>query len=100
MDTKVLGGNSMSEVIMTCPLGSKCREIKDNKQYKCMWLTKVEGRHPVTGETVNLEQCAIAVMPLLQIDTTKAMWGNTGSLSNIVNLARTHANQNLIRNES
>ena len=61
-------GKKDLEVVFTCPLGSECEEIKDNKIHRCMWYTKVVGHDPNTGETVDDWSCAISWMPTLQIE--------------------------------
>ena len=40
------------DIVMTCPLGSVCEEIKDNKVHRCMWFTKIVGTDPNTGEAI------------------------------------------------
>jgi len=61
-------GKKDLEVEFTCPLGSECEEIRDNKIYRCMWYTKVSGTDPNTGDTVDDWSCAISWMPTLQIE--------------------------------
>lgn len=56
------------EVEFTCPLGSECEEIKNNKIYRCMWYTKIVGTDSNTGETHDDWSCAITWMPTLQIE--------------------------------
>lgn len=49
----------------TCPLTQKdASECCHN----CMWWTKVTGKHPQNEELVNHYHCAIAWMPMLQVD--------------------------------
>ena len=36
-------GKKDLEIEFTCPLGSECEEIRDNKIYRCMWYTKIAG---------------------------------------------------------
>lgn len=31
------------DVVLTCPLGSECEEIKDNKVHRCRWYVMVKG---------------------------------------------------------
>jgi len=57
------------EVIKTCPLGSTCREIKDNKIYECRWLTKLKGID-AQGQEVDNEECALYWMPILSIEAS------------------------------
>ena len=61
-------GKKDLEIEFTCPLGSECEEIKNNKIYRCMWYTKVVGEDPNTGETHDSWSCAISWMPTLQLE--------------------------------
>lgn len=58
------------ETVWTCPLGSKCTEIKDNKIHKCMWYQKMQGVNPQTGEPVDTENCAIIWHNILLIENS------------------------------
>jgi hypothetical protein len=64
-------GKKELEVEFTCPLGSECEEIRDNKIYRCMWYTKVVGEDPNTGEIIDDWSCAISWMPTLQIEMSR-----------------------------
>ena len=59
------------ETVLTCPLGSKCKEIKDNKIHRCMWLVDIKGENPQTGEEENREDCAIAFTPLAILENAR-----------------------------
>ena len=51
-----------------CPLiGEDCRQLE------CSWYTKISGKHPQTGEPVEEWGWAVAWIPFLQVDTSKAM---------------------------
>jgi len=58
------------ETVLTCPLGSKCEEIKDNKVHRCAWYTKLAGTNPNTGEKVDEHGCAITWLPVLLIENS------------------------------
>jgi len=72
-------------VEFTCPLGSECEEIKDNKIQRCMWYTKVVGEDPNTGESLEDWSCAISWMPTLQIEMSKTNRGQTQALESFRN---------------
>ena len=55
------------KTVMTCPLGSKCEEIKDNAIHRCMWYIKLAGMDPTTGKEVDEHGCAMSWMPILLI---------------------------------
>jgi hypothetical protein len=52
--------------------GSFCPLIKkDCVQLRCAWFIQLRGVHPQTGEQVDEWICAVAAMPMLQIETAK-----------------------------
>ncbi len=58
---------------MTCPLGHKC-EVRDdgnNVTERCQWYTQLRGSDPQTGEAVDKWGCAMAFLPILQIETAQ-----------------------------
>lgn len=58
------------ETVLTCPLGSKCEEIKDNKIHRCAWFTQLAGKNPSTGETLDERGCAITWLPILLVENS------------------------------
>lgn len=56
---------------LTCPLGSKCEEIKDGAIHRCAWSIELAGRNPNTGEEKNERGCAMAWVPLLLIENSQ-----------------------------
>ena len=51
-----------------CPLiGEDCRGLE------CAWYTKIAGTHPQTGDSVEEWGCAVAWIPFLQVDNSKAV---------------------------
>ena len=65
----------MIDIELTCPLGSKCEEARDGKIYRCAWFTEIKGSNPQTGEHVDERACAMAWLPILQIEHTNATRG-------------------------
>ena len=63
----------MSDIktVASCPLGSKCEEIKDGAIHRCSWYVTMVGKNPQTDEDVNTKDCAIAWMPILLIENSK-----------------------------
>lgn len=78
-------GKKELEVVPTCPLGSECEEIKDNKIHRCMWYTAVRGTNPNTGEEMDEWNCAIAWGPILQIETSQTQRGVSSALESFRN---------------
>ena len=58
------------KTVLTCPLNSKCEEIKDNAIHRCAWYTKLAGTNPNTGETVDEHGCAMSWLPMLMIENS------------------------------
>ena len=54
----------------TCPLGSKCVEIKNNEIYQCYWHIKLQGRNPNDDTYVDEEACALRWIPMLMIENS------------------------------
>lgn len=78
-------GKKELEVVYTCPLGSECEEIKDNKIHRCVWYTPVRGTNPNTGEEVDEWSCAISWLPTLQIETSQTQRGVSSALESFRN---------------
>jgi hypothetical protein len=52
--------------------GTFCPLIKkDCVQLQCAWFTQLRGTHPQTGQEIDDWMCAIASMPMLQIEVAK-----------------------------
>ena len=78
-------GKNELEVEFTCPLGSECEEIRDNKIYRCMWYTKMVGLDPNTGEHVDDWSCAISFMPMLQVEMSNTNRSQSAVLESFSN---------------
>jgi hypothetical protein len=73
------------DVEIFCPLGSTCEEIKDGKIVRCMWYTEVVGKNPQSEEELNEWRCAMAWMPMLQIEMSQTNRGQTVALESFRN---------------
>ena len=52
--------------------GTFCPLIKkDCVQLQCAWFTQLRGTNPQTGQEIDEWLCAIAAMPMLQIEVAK-----------------------------
>lgn len=60
------------ETVVTCPFGSKCKEIRDNKIHRCAFLTTLKGKNPQTNEDQDEEGCAIYWLPILLLENSRA----------------------------
>jgi len=69
-----------------------CPLIKDScVEAGCAWWVMVQGMHPQTGEIVNQGNCAMAWLPILQIDNTQQLRGASASADNARNAMATLA---------
>lgn len=59
------------KTVLSCPLGSKCEEIKDGAIHRCMWFTKMAGSDPSTGKEIETSNCAMSWLPLLIIENSR-----------------------------
>jgi len=75
----------MIETVITCPLGAKCEEIKDNKLYRCAWYTQLQGENPQTQERVDTWNCSLAWMPILLVENAGTNRGQTAALESFRN---------------
>ena len=75
----------MIDTIITCPLGSTCEEIKDNKVHRCAWYTQLAGKHPQSNEEINEWKCSLAWMPILLVENAGTNRGQTAALESFRN---------------
>lgn len=73
------------EVEISCPLGSKCEEVKDGKLIRCAWYTKLAGKNPQSEKEIEEWGCAIAWLPLLSVENSQTNRGQTAVLESIRN---------------
>jgi len=66
--------------VLTCPLNSKCEEIKDNTFYQCHWLVEIAGKNPQSEDLIHEKKCAIAWMPILLIENAQTNRGQTEAI--------------------
>ena len=69
------------KINLTCPLGSTCEEIKDNKMHRCAWYTQIQGKNPQSEEVIDEWRCAIAFMPMLQVEMSQTNRGQTNAIA-------------------
>ena len=59
---------------MKIKAGTFCPLIKGEcKKLECVWFTQIAGTHPQTGEQFDEWGCAVAWIPFLQVDNSKAV---------------------------
>lgn len=75
----------MLDTVFTCPLGSKCEEIKDGKIHRCRWYVRIEGKNPQNKQRLDREDCAIAWSPFLSLEIAGTNRGQTEALESFRN---------------
>jgi len=73
------------DIKITCPLGSECETIIDNQLCRCAWYTNIKGKDPQSEEIIDKWECAIAFMPMLQIEMSQTNRGQTAALESFKN---------------
>ena len=74
-----------NKTVLTCPLGSKCEEIKDNQMHRCIWFTKLAGTNPNTGETIDEHGCAMAWLPVLLVENSRQQLSTANAVESFRN---------------
>lgn len=74
----------MVDVVITCPLGSTCEEVKDGAIHRCAWHTKMKGTD-ASGEEHDEWGCAISWMPILQTEVASTNRGVAASVQSFRN---------------
>jgi hypothetical protein len=73
------------KTVLTCPLGSKCEEIKDNAIHRCMWYQTFAGTNPNTGESVDEKGCSMAWLPILMIENSRQQLSTSAAVESFRN---------------
>lgn len=73
------------ETVQSCPLGHKCQEIRDNKVHRCVWLVKIAGQNPQTGEVADEEGCAMVWLPILLVENARVTRGTSAAVESFRN---------------
>lgn len=58
------------EIIYTCPLGSQCEVIKDNKLHRCRWYVKLKGKDPQSDQEIEEFRCTEEWSVLLKVENS------------------------------
>jgi hypothetical protein len=80
------------KTVLTCPLGAKCTEIKNDTIHRCVWLTKLMGTNPNTGEKMDEEGCAMSFLPILLVENSMQQRSTSAAVESFRN-EMTSANQ-------
>ncbi len=80
------------ETVLTCPLGHKCEEVRDNKIHRCTWFIQLAGKNPNTGESTDEKGCAMSWLPVLMIENSMQQRSTSAAVESFRN-EMTQANQ-------
>ena len=69
---------------VTCPLGHKCTEIKDNKVHRCAWHVKM-AEVDQEGKQHDEWGCAIAWQPILMVELSSTNRNVSASVDSLRN---------------
>ena len=67
---------------LICPLH---KQDMSEVCHKCPFWTQLRGKHPQTGQEIDEWQCAIAMLPLLMIETSRNVKGNQAATESMRN---------------
>ena len=85
------------DIVKTCPLGSDCQKIEDNKIQRCRWYVELGGKDPTSGKDINRWECAIAWLPTLSIEIAMTNRGTTQAVESSRNeVAKSHQFLNML----
>lgn len=73
------------KTVLTCPLGSKCEEIRDNAIHRCAWSVQMRGQDPTTGDERDDRACAMAWMPILLVENSRQQGRTTAAVESFRN---------------
>lgn len=88
------------EIVIDCPLGSKCEYIGDDKKlHRCAWYVEMAGR-AADGREYNEWKCAMAWQPILMVELSSTNRGTSAAVESLRNetVARQDAALNLVLN--
>jgi hypothetical protein len=81
--------------VTTCPLGSRCEEIKDNAVHRCAWFVQLAGTNPNTGEVIDEQGCAMRWLPVLLVQNAQQQRSTSSAVESFRN-EMVNANQRIL----
>lgn len=74
------------ETKVTCPLGHECEKAVNGHLEVCAWWVELAGNDPQTGNPLtNVKRCALAWMPILQVEVAGTNRGQTAAIESFRN---------------
>lgn len=69
------------KTVVTCPLGSKCEEIKDGAIHRCAWFITLAGKDPTSEKQIDEKGCAMSWIPILLIENSQQQLGTSSAIT-------------------
>lgn len=73
------------KTVLTCPLGSKCEEVKDGAIHRCAWFVKLAGKDPTSEKLIDEQGCAMSWVPILLIENSQQQKGTAAAVESFRN---------------
>jgi hypothetical protein len=73
------------KTVLTCPLGSKCEEIKDGAIHRCAWFIALAGKNPTSEEQIDEKGCAMSWVPILLIENSQQQRSTAAAIESFRN---------------
>jgi hypothetical protein len=71
---------------MKLPPATWCPLVKGEcRMGQCMWFIHIRGTNPQTGQEIDEPDCAVKWLPVLMIDTTRAVRGTQAATESMRN---------------
>ena len=72
-------------IVISCPLGAKCEEVKAGAIHRCAWYVHVRGKDKNTNEDLDEWRCSMNWLPTLLIENTFFQRGTVETLGSFRN---------------
>lgn len=73
------------EIKLTCPLGSDCETIRDNRMHRCRWYIALRGKNPQGEDIIDKWGCAMEWLPVLLVENAQTNRGQTQAIESFRN---------------
>lgn len=73
------------EIKLTCPLGSDCETILDNRMHRCRWYIALRGKNPMGEDVIDRWGCAMEWLPVLLVENAQTNRGQTQAIESFRN---------------
>lgn len=74
------------KIVITCPLGSVCEEIKEDALHRCAWYDEVKGQNPQSGEDVNEWKCSHSWATMIGLENNKITLSGVAATEQVRNI--------------